>query len=284
MKNPVELNSEHVHYQSVAKAIRFLVENRLEQPSLYDVSAALNMSEYHLQRVFTKWAGLSPKQFLQYMTKEQAKQQLRNSSVLEASWASGLSGPSRLHDLFITHESITPGEYKRQGAGLRISYGVHSSPFGFCFIAVTDRGICKLGFFDQLDEQDKLLAELVTEWSLATIEADKAVTQKSFLKIFPGEEARPSNINLVLKATPFRLLVWEALLKIPEGSLVSYQQVANAINRPSAVRAVATAIASNQIGYLIPCHRVIRESGALGGYRWGIERKAAIIGQETSFQ
>ena len=281
MKNLVKLSPEHKHYQSIARAIRFLVENRKEQPSLKDVSAALNMSEYHLQRQFTKWAGVSPKQFLQYLSKEHAKQQLRHSSVMEAAWDSGLSGASRLHDLLITHESITPGEYKKHGAGLCISYGIHSSPFGYCFIAVTDRGVCKLSFFDQFDQYDVLLAELTSEWSKATIKFDERATSESFAKIFSKANSEMSNIHLVLKATPFRLLVWEALLKIPDGSLISYQQVANSINKPTAVRAVASAIANNRIGYLIPCHRVIRESGALGGYRWGIERKIAIIGSEN---
>ena len=284
MKIPVELSSEHRHYKSIAKAIHYLVENGIDQPSLADISVAVNMSEYHFQRLFTKWAGVSPKQFLQYLTKEHAKRQLKDSSILDASWASGLSGPSRLHDLLITHESITPGDYKRQGAGLRISYGIHSSPFGYCFIAVTDRGVCKLAFFDQTEDRDTLLSELASEWCLATIVADDTRTYSSFEKIFPEKESGNRNINLVLKATPFRLLVWEALLKIPEGSLASYQQVANSINRPTAVRAVASAIANNQVGYLIPCHRVIRESGALGGYRWGIERKVALMGSEMSRQ
>ncbi len=284
MKNLEKLSPEHKNYQSVAQAIRFLVENRMEQPSLKAVSAELNMSEYHLQRQFTQWAGLSPKQFLQYLTKEHAKRQLRLSSVMEAAWGSGLSGSSRLHDLLITHESITPGEYKKHGAGLCISYGIHSSPFGYCFIAVTERGLCKLAFFDQPDEQDVLLAELASEWNKATIKSDETATYESFAKIFPEDNSGISNIHLVLKGTPFRLLVWEALLKIPDGSLISYQQVANSINKPSAVRAVASAIANNQIGYLIPCHRVIRESGALGGYRWGLERKMAIIGHEKSKQ
>ena len=282
VKHPNKLSVEHAHYQSVARAIRFLVEHQMQQPSLAEMSHALNMSESHLHRLFSQWAGLSPKQFLQYLTKEQAKQLLKHSSVLEASWASGLSGPSRLHDLLITHESVTPGEYKKHGAGLRIAYGVHSSPFGYCFIAVTDRGVCKLAFFDQEYEKEALLKELTSEWCMASIEEDVSATYASFSNIFPNEKVGVSNIHLVLKTTPFRLLVWEALLKIPEGSLASYQQVANAIHKPTAARAVASAIANNPIGYVIPCHRVIRESGALAGYRWGIERKAAIIGQELS--
>ena len=273
----IELSTQHAHYEIIARGIHYLVENRMSQPSLDKLSAALNMSEHHMQRVFTKWAGISPKQFLLYMTKEHAKQELRKSSVLEASWASGLSGSSRLHDLLITHESITPGEYKKQGAGLRISYGIHSSPFGYCFIAVTNRGICKLAFFDRPEEKSDLVSELISEWGLATIEADDAATYPSFKTIF---DTGGSSVNLILKSTPFRLLVWEALLKIPDGSLVSYQHLAKSIGKPSAVRAVASATANNQIGYLIPCHRVIRESDALGGYRWGIERKMAILSQE----
>lgn len=283
-----------MHYELIARAIRYLVDNSFDQPGLAEVAAAIGMSEFHLQRTFSQWAGVSPKQFLQFLTKQHAKSLLRNASVFETALASGLSSPSRLHDLMVTHESITPGDYKSYGKGLQIGYGVHSSPFGYCFVAVTERGVCKLAFFDQQEEYENLLCELNADWKQAAIEEDISASGSVISTIFAGASSllssQPSpqsssqarSIKVLLKGTPFRLLVWEALLRIPCGKLASYQQVARAIGKPSAVRAVASAVASNDIGYLIPCHRVIRESGALSAYRWGTARKAALLGWESS--
>lgn len=277
---PTQENS-HMHYEKVEQAIHYLMEHHLQQPSLKEIGDAVGMSEFHLQRVFTQWAGVSLKQFLQYLTKEHAKQALRTSSVFDSALASGLSGSSRLHDLLITHESVTPGEYRSWGKGIHIWYGVHACQFGHCFIAVTQRGICKLAFFDTDDELKILLTELHSEWKHAEISENFTATQNTADLIF-SQSQHTGSLHLLLKGTPFRVQVWQALLNIPEGNLASYQQVAQSIGKPSSARAVASAIANNQIGYLIPCHRVIRGTGALSEYRWGKIRKAALIGWEKS--
>lgn len=270
---------QHAHYKIVERAITYLVANQRQQPSLEKIAQQVGLSESRLQRVFTDWAGVSPKQFLQFLTKEHAKSVLAHVPVLDAALASGLSGSSRLHDLMVRWESITPGEYKKQGAGLTIEYGAHSSPFGFCFMAVTARGLCKLAFYDNAHEQAQLEKELQADWPNATLVHNPIATQSTFKQIFAPLRPR-GDIKLLLKGTPFRLQVWEALLNIPQGQLHSYQQVADAIGKPNSVRAVASAIASNHIGYVIPCHRVIRGTGVLSEYRWGASRKRTLIGWE----
>lgn len=277
----IENSEQHAHYKIVERAITYLAANQREQPSLALVAKQVGLSESRLQRVFTDWAGVSPKQFLQFLTKEHAKQALTHAPVLEAALASGLSGSGRLHDLMVRCESITPGEYKKQGAGLTIEYGAHSSPFGFCFIAVTSRGVCKLAFYDQQREHALLVDELQADWPNATLVHSPTATEYSFKQIF-GNGQSGGDIKLLLKGTPFRLQVWEALLRIPSGQLLSYQQVADAIGKPNSVRAVASAIASNHIGYVIPCHRVIRNTGGLSEYRWGAYRKRSLIGWEQA--
>lgn len=277
----IKQTDSHAHYEKVEQAIRYIVDHHLQQPSLKELADAVGMSEFHFQRMFTQWAGVSPKQFLQYLTKEHAKQALRTSSVLDAALASGLSGSSRLHDLFITYESVTPGEYRSWGNGIQIDYGVHSCQFGYCFLAVTQRGICKLAFFDTDQELSILIKELHNEWKNAVIREAVSVTQKTLDLIF-NQSHQTGRLHMLLKGTPFRVQVWQALLNIPEGKLASYQHIAESIGKPSSARAVASAIANNQIGYLIPCHRVIRGTGALSEYRWGKIRKAALIGWEKS--
>ncbi len=272
----------HRHYHTVAKAIRYLNEHQLKQPSLKELAAAVNMSEFHLQRTFTEWAGVSPKQFLLYLTKENSKKVLKEYSVMQSALKSGLSGSSRLHDLFISYESITPGEYKNNGKGLQIHYGIHSCLFGFCLIAATSRGLCKLAFFDDELESDMYIAELREEWKGANLHFDDEQTGEYFKRIFLTDCSQDKPIHLLLKGTPFKLQVWQALLKLPEGQLATYSHIADAMNQPKAVRAVASAIASNPIAYLIPCHRVIRNTGVLNEYRWGKERKAAMIAREQS--
>tara|TARA_R110002072_G_scaffold300706_2_gene478720 strand:+ start:36151 stop:37011 length:861 start_codon:yes stop_codon:yes gene_type:complete len=279
---PRPIQTSHAHYQTIAKAIRYLNGHYIDQPSLKELSSVVGMSEFHFQRVFTEWAGVSPKQFLHYLTKENAKKKLKENSVLNSALEAGLSGSSRLYDLFITHESVTPGEYKRWGQGLDISYGIHSCLFGFCLIAVTERGVCKLAFFDEDVEKDQLINELHDEWYKATIQESNANTEPYFKQIFLNENAENKPIHLLLKGTPFKLKVWQALLNIPEGQLSTYSRVADAMNTPKAVRAVASAIANNSIAYLIPCHRVIRNTGVLSQYRWGEDRKATMIGLEQS--
>lgn len=275
-------DQQALNYQRVENAIHYLLENASLQPKLEKVAKHVGLSPYHLQRVFSEWAGISPKLFLQYLTKEHAKQKLKEMSVMDASNAVGLSGSSRLHDLFITHECITPGEFKKLGDGLKISHGVHDSPFGNCFIASSERGIIKLAFLKESTSKQQCVFELGQDWSNADIVEAPEQTKTLIEKIFGYTKQDTDNLHLLLKGTPFQLKVWEALLRIPEGSICSYQQIASNIQKDTAVRAVASAIGKNDIAYLIPCHRVIRSTGALSNYRWGLERKAAMIGWEQT--
>ena len=282
------------HYAKISQAIEYFSRNQLLQPGLAELSRHVGLSEFHLQRVFSQWVGVSPKQYLQYLTKQYAKQCLRNDSVLGAALESGLSGAGRLHDLMIRCEGVTPGEYKRWGKGLRIVYGIHGSPFGMCLLASTDRGVCKLAFFDDEAQQQALIDELFMEWGEAQILWDNEATECVFNAIFAGcYTPQPSQegsntvpkltpLNVLLKGSPFQLKVWEALLVIPEGGLCSYQQIADYTEQPTAARAVASAIAKNNIGYLIPCHRVIRGNGDFSQYRWGGVRKQSLIAWEAS--
>ncbi len=275
-----KVSTQHANYRRVAAAIRYLVATRESQPRLRDVASHVGISEFHLQRVFSEWAGVSPKKFLQFLNKEHAKAQLRNAPVLEAALSSGLSGGGRLHDLMIRCEGVTPGEYRAMGAGLEIRWGVHSSPFGYCFLAMTSRGICQLAFMDDAEQARDQLAGLAARWPNAGFVHDAHATAERMAQVFAPAAAGSSRLDLLLKGSAFQLQVWEALLRIPAGQLVSYQQLADSLGRPTAVRAVASAVARNEVAYLIPCHRVIRSSGALSGYRWGDERKAALIGYE----
>lgn len=267
-------------YERIARAIHYLSSRQRNQPGLAELGAHVGLSEYHLQREFTRWAGVSPKQFLQYLTKEDAKRRLRDDTVMETALACGLSGAGRLHDLMITCEGMTPGEYRGRGRGLRIAWGVHPTPFGACLIATTERGICKLAFFDDARERAALERELAQEWSAATLIEARDETAVVAAAVFGGSTG--TELRLLLKGSPFQLQVWEALLSIPEGRLASYQQIAALIERSSSVRSVASAIAKNDIAYLIPCHRVIRKNGDFSQYRWGSDRKQAIIGWEAA--
>ncbi|KZY65574.1 6-O-methylguanine DNA methyltransferase [Oleiphilus sp. HI0085] len=274
------LNEQHRNYQKVAQAMAFIEAAQYKQPSLKDIAKHIGLSEFHLQRVFTQWAGVSPKQFLQFLTKQKAKALLKQHSVSNSAYNSGLSGSGRLHDLMVQCKSVTPGEYKSGGQGVQIDYGFHPSPFGYCLLALTQRGLCKLAFLDSLELQAEGLAEMKREWPHAELKQNQASTLTTLKRIFDSGPANENKLNLLCKGTPFQLLVWEALLKIPEGELRSYQQVAEQINQPNATRAVASAIAKNNIAYLIPCHRVIRSTGEINQYRWGAERKKAMISLE----
>lgn len=276
------MSEQHINYQRVAKAIRYLAERQLAQPSLAELANYVGLSEYHLQRVFVEWAGISPKQFLQFLTKERAKQQLRSNSVQGAALDSGLSGSSRLHDLMIKAECMTPGEYRRLGAGLQITYGVQPSLFGCCLIAQTGRGVCKVAFFDQASDEPAVVQELQKEWPAAELLRDQEAVDSVFTRIFSGATASTAPLRVLLKGSEFQLKVWEALLAIPEGEVCSYQQLAGAMGVASSVRSVASAIARNHIAYLIPCHRVIRSTGEFSQYRWGAERKQAILVHEAA--
>ncbi len=273
---------EHENYQRIAKAIEYLSEHQLQQPDLAQVAAHIGLSEFHFQRLFTQWAGVSPKQFLQYLTKEHAKSQLREQSVLSTSINVGLSSSSRLHDLMIKMESVTPGEFRSGGKNLEIRYAAHYSPYGFCFIATTIRGICKLNFYDDENEYLTVCNELENEWPNAKLIEDKPLIKTLIERIFSKDNN--NEMSVLVKGTEFQTRVWEALIKLPVGSLASYQNVAEEIQRPKSVRAVATAIANNKVALLIPCHRVIRATGELNHYRWGKTRKAAMVGWEKSSQ
>jgi len=266
-------------YDRIEKIILFLEKHFQEQPSLETMARSVNLSPFHFQRLFQKWAGVSPKQFVQYLTAQHAKQRLLESrSVLEAAYDAGLSGPGRLHDLMVSVEAMTPGEVKARGKGMTIEWGVHATPFGKAFVAVTSRGICGLSF---AENPKKALAEFKDQWSGAEWKENPAGTLKIIYQLF-GTGFRKGEIKVLLRGTEFQVKVWEALLKIPTGFVQSYQDVAQAIQKPKASRAVGTAVGQNAIAYLIPCHRVIRETGILGDYRWGSSRKKAMLGWEAA--
>jgi AraC family transcriptional regulator of adaptative response/methylated-DNA-[protein]-cysteine methyltransferase len=281
MKNDFARQSSD--YQRVEDAIHYLEANFRQRPNLDEIAASVHLSKYHFQRLFKRWAGISPTQFLHFLTVEYAKERLRESqSVLDAALDAGLSGPGRLHDLFVTFEAITPGEYKRQGGGLQIAFGFHDTPFGQCLLATTERGICALHFV-QGDNRSEALEALVSHWPQARFSEDRNQTQPLVDRIFASFSIdEPQPFHLVLKGTNFQIKVWQALLAVPPGALVSYQDVASRMGNPSEARAVGSAVARNPIAYLIPCHRVINKTGQTHRYRWGSARKKAIIGWEAS--
>ena len=254
-----------------------------DQPSLQELANLAGMSPHHFQRVFKSWVGLSPKQFLKYLTLEYAKSLLdEDHSVLDTALRSGLSGPSRLHDLFVSIESVTPGQYKAGGMQLDITFGIHPSPFGWVALAQCERGLCGCFFLPQADEQ---LARTTLRgyWPRAGAQRNDALTEALSDKLF-GKEGMVSiaKLPLFVRGTPFQVQVWRALLQIPAGCLTTYSDVAKKIGRPKASRAVATAIGNNPISWIIPCHRVIAKGGNLGGYRWGLPRKKVMLGWEAS--
>ena len=270
-------------YRRVEEAIRYLEANFTRQPSLEEVADHVGLSKFYFQRIFRRWAGVSPKRFLQYLTIEYAKDLLRRSeSVLETSYETGLSGSSRLHDLFVAVEAVTPGEFKSRGTGLEIGYGTHPSPFGNCLLAATERGVCSLSFFDD-GGRNAAIEELESRWSSAALREESAVTESLTSQIFaPEPRSDPSPLRLFLRGTNFQLKVWQALLRIPQGALTSYGAIAASIGHPGASRAVGTAVGYNPVAFLIPCHRVIRSVGTFGEYRWGRTRKVAMLGWEAA--
>jgi len=266
-------------YARIEQAIIYLEAHAADQPDLKEIAASAGLSEYHFQRLFTRWAGISPKRLLQFLTKENVKSLLAASSdVLYASYQAGLSSPSRLHDLFVQCEGVTPGEYKRQGQGVDIAYGFHPSPFGECLLAVTGRGICFLGFVLAGDRPGALV-ELQSHWPKATFTNDPDRTVETVRQIF--DPAETGTLTLHLRGTNFQLKVWEALLHIPPGQGISYEALAEDVCGKEAVRAVGNAVAHNPVAYLIPCHRVLRKLGDFGGYRYGSARKKAILLRES---
>ncbi len=279
------LSQQSSDYQRIEKAIRFLEANFRRHPSLDEIAGSVHLSKYHFQRLFKRWAGISPTQFLQFLTIEYAKERLRESqSVLDAALDAGLSGPGRLHDLFVTFEAMTPGEYKKRGIGLQITYGFHDTPFGECLLATTERGICAL-YFVQENDRSAALEQLTGHWPQASFKEDPSQTQPLIDQIFaPASTDQPRPFHLLLKGTNFQVKVWQALLAIPPGAMASYQDVAASIGKPNGARAVGGALAKNPIAYLIPCHRVITKTGSIHQYRWGAIRKKAMAGWEVAAQ
>ncbi len=283
-------------FQRIEASIHFIEAHYRDEPSLRDIAASADLSPFHFERLFKKWAGTTPKRFVQCLRVEHAKSLLENSrSLLDVSWNTGLSSPSRLHDLFCSIEAVTPGEYKSGGSGLVIRHGIYATPFGDCLIATTERGICHLAFCGAIDaytsgpsrasrgDHSQELRALQDGWPSAQFEADGGTSEALIARLFDRTAATSVGpFHLLVKGTNFQTQVWRALISIPPGCVVSYKEVADRVGRRSAVRAVAGAIAANSIGYLIPCHRVLRSTGALSGYRWGHERKRALIAWESA--
>ena len=269
-------------YQRIAQAIRFLEENFRRQPGLDEVAEAVSLSPFHFQRLFSEWAGISPKRFVQFLTADFLKARLAAAgSLAEAAEDAGLSAPSRLHDLFVTLEAATPQEYRTGGAGLRIGYGVHPTPFGPALLAATARGLCGLHLLDASQpDAGAALAEIRRNWPQAGFVADAAQTAPLVARAFGPAAGQP--LHLLVRGTNFQVKVWEALLRVPAGQVVSYQHVARAIGQPKALQAVGSAVGANPVAVLIPCHRVIRKEGVLGEYRWGSATKKALIGWEMA--
>ncbi len=276
------------HYQLIERAIQYIEVNVNHQPELNEIAAAIGLSEYHFQRLFTSWTGISPKRFMQFLTKEHAKELLNKSeNLLDTTHQIGLSSLGRLHDLFVTTEAVTPGEYKSGGAGLNIHYGIHPTPFGKCLIATTERGICNLSFVNASEGQ--VIDNLVADWKQAKMIEDYKSTAPLVTRIFSDVSTRlntsletDSPLKLHLRGTNFQIKVWEALLSIPTGAVTTYENIAKQIGKPKALRAVGTAVGHNPIAYLIPCHRVIRKSGDFGNYLYGSARKKVILAKEFS--
>lgn len=275
------------NYQRIEKAIRFIEANADAQPSLEDVAASVNLSPFHFQRLFSQWVGITPKRFLQTLTVERAKQLLAESKpLLQVSDEVGLSTASRLHDHFVQLEAVTPGQYKTAGKGLSIQYGIHDTRFGKAFIAATERGICKISFIDEedspLERIQSELDRLRQDWPMASIEENDEVTAAAASAVFENTFDANRPISLYVRGTNFQVMVWKALLQIPQASLQSYSSIAAAVGRGSAVRAVGTAVGANPVAFSIPCHRVVRQTGGIGGYRWGETRKHAMHAWESA--
>jgi AraC family transcriptional regulator of adaptative response/methylated-DNA-[protein]-cysteine methyltransferase len=266
----------HTDYARVARAIAFLTERVREQPALDDVAAYVGLSPFHFQRVFRRWAGVTPKQFLQHLTLEHAKAHLSGTSVLNAAFESGLSSPARLHDHFVTLEAVTPGEFKSGGAGVAMTYGFGQTPFGRALVATTQRGISWLSFDDGAGAED----EMREAWPNASLERDDVAAQTMLDRFFVDEPKAP--VRILARGTNFQVRVWNALLRIPEGEVRTYREIASDIGAPQSARAVGNALAANTVAVLIPCHRVIQAAGAVGNYRWTPERKRALLAWEAA--
>jgi AraC family transcriptional regulator of adaptative response/methylated-DNA-[protein]-cysteine methyltransferase len=280
MNPEIDYKQSSEDYLRIEQAILYLENHYKEQPSLEEVAASIGLSEFHFQRLFTRWAGVSPKRFLQFLTKQGAKDLLSHSeNLLDTTHQVGLSSLGRLHELFVTTEAVTPGEYKTRGQGVTIRYGIHLTPFGKCLIGLTDRGICHLGFVPS--SEGDAIDSLVEEWKEASMIEDYRSTAALVGPIFDLKyDTRIKPLTLHLRGTNFQLKVWEALLQIPAGAATTYEGLAQRIGHPGASRAVGSALGQNPIAVLIPCHRVIRKVGDFGNYRYGEVRKKALLARE----
>lgn len=271
---------EKINFNRIAEAISYIKTNFKTQPGLEEIAEKVNLSPFHFQRLFSEWAGTTPKRFLQYISIGYAKAMLKeNESLFDTALATGLSGTSRLHDLFVNIEGMTPGEYKNGGENLIINYSFAESPFGNIIVASTSKGICHIAFYD---DEKMALINLQRQFPAAQYQQIMDKEQQNALAIFGHDWSKLQKIKLHLKGSDFQLKVWEALLKIPMGKLATYGKIAKQLENPKASRAVGTAIGDNPVAFLIPCHRVIQSSGALGGYHWGVNRKTAMIGWEAA--
>ncbi|MGK4472932.1 bifunctional transcriptional activator/DNA repair enzyme AdaA [Aeromonas molluscorum] len=269
-------------YARISDAIRFIASQVARQPTLDEIAAHVHLSPFHFQRLFSRWAGVTPKRYLQVLTLERAKALLQESRpLLEVADTLGLSSGSRLYDHFVQLEAVTPGEYKQRGAGLVIDHGVHDTPFGQAFVALTPRGVCNFSFLDD-QAPETPLAALAHNWPEAKLREAPSRTQEVIHTMFDGSKMPDRPISLHVSGTNFQISVWRALLEIPPARVVSYAQVASAIGNPKAARAVGLAVGANPVALMIPCHRVIQQNGKLGGYHWGETRKQAIHAWEAA--
>jgi AraC family transcriptional regulator, regulatory protein of adaptative response / methylated-DNA-[protein]-cysteine methyltransferase len=273
--------SEKTNFSRIEEAIGYINKNFKTQPSLEEIAKNIHLSPYHFQRLFTEWAGVSPKKFLQYISVQHAKDMLKKnqSTLFDTAFETGLSGTGRLHDLFINIEGMTPGEYKNGGENLSINYSYAESPFGNILVASTSKGVCYMTF---ADDEKNALETLKKNFPNAHYRQMVDLIQQNALYIFTHDWKKLNSIKLHLKGTPFQIKVWETLLKIPEGQLSTYGEIAKSIQNPKASRAVGSAIGDNPVAFLIPCHRVIQSTGNLGQYHWGSDRKTAMIGWEAA--
>lgn len=267
-------------YQRIERAIAYIAEHVRQQPTLAEIANAVHLSPFHFNRMFKRWAGITPKQYLKHLTLKAAKSELDDdSSVLQAAFDSGLSGPGRLHDLFVSVDAVSPGEYKSGGSGLTIRYGEFDSPFGRCFLALSNRGICAMSF-PVTESTDDLVAELQEDWPAAMLKSDNKAARSAGKSIFDHKAG--GSLKVLLNGSNFQIKVWEALLSIPPGTTTTYGELAESIGNPKASRAIGNAVGANRLAFLVPCHRVLRKSGELGGYKWGPDRKRAILAWEDT--
>jgi len=279
---PAPLETSAADYEVIRRAVEFLSQRWREQPSLERLASYVGMNPLSLQKLFTRWCGLSPKAFIQALTLDHARALLAaDASILDTSYEVGLSGPGRLHDLFVTHEAMSPGAYKARGEGVTIKWGFHSSPFGMALIMVTDRGLAGLAFADAGEERSALL-DMKGRFPCAEYEEDYEATAPYAARIFePSRWREDTPLRIVLIGSDFEVRVWETLLSVPLGHAATYSQIAEKVNKPRAARAVGTAVGRNPISFVVPCHRILGKTGALHGYHWGLTRKRAMLGWEA---